>query len=107
VARAICSRYYEQYTDEEARYGARGEAWCVHDNQHIVQWAALDLAEFADLDAQLAWLGRLLHAREFPMDRFVRNLEIAAEVVAAQEPDAAALAERLARAAREFQLPAV
>ena len=51
-------------------------------------------------------LGRLLHARDFPMDRFVRNLGIASEVVAAGEQDTVALSERLARAAREFQPPA-
>jgi hypothetical protein len=105
VAREICTRYYAQYPDEHDRYGARGAAWCVHDNQHIVHWAALDLAQFTDLDGQLAWLGRVLHARDFPMDRFVRNLEIASEVVAAGEQDTAALSERLARAAREFQPP--
>lgn len=73
----------------------------MHDNQHILNWAALDLGAYADLDAQLAWLGRLLHARDFPMDRFVRNLEIAAEVTGGH----AALSERLARAAREFSPP--
>jgi hypothetical protein len=77
----------------------------VHDNQHIVQWAALDLAEYADLDAQLAWLGRLLAARDFPMERFVRNLEIASEVVSEQGVSAGAVADRLIRAAREFQRP--
>ncbi len=106
MAREICTRYYEQYPDEHGRYGARGAAWCVYDNQHIVHWAALDLARYADLDEQLAWLGRLLHARDFPMDRFVRNLEIASEVVAAREQDTTALSERLARAAREFEPPA-
>ena len=105
MAREICSRYYAQYTDEHDRYGARGEAWCVHDNQHIVHWAALDLGQYTDLDAQLAWLGRLLEARDFPMDRFVRNLEIAAEVLAGQDRTAP-LSERLTRAARDFATPA-
>lgn len=106
VARAICERYYAEYDDEDARYGDRGRAWCVHDNQHIVQWAALDLGRYTDLSAQLDWLGRLLHARDFPMDRFVRNLELAADVVGEQGRSAVPVAERLARAAREFEPPA-
>ena len=106
VAREICSRYYGEYDDEDGRYGQRGRAWCVHDNRHIVHWAALDLSKYTDLDAQLEWLGRLLHARDFPMDRFVRNLELASAVVGEQGGDAGVVSERLARAAREFEPPA-
>jgi hypothetical protein len=105
VAREICDRYYAEYADEEARYGPRGEAWCVHDNQHIVNWAALDMCELADFDGQLAWLGRLLHARDFPMDRYVRNVEIASEVVREQGSAYEPLGDRLASAARAFVPP--
>jgi hypothetical protein len=40
----------------------------------------LDTRGELSLDEQVAWLGRVLQAREFPIDRLARNLELAAEV---------------------------
>ena len=37
-----------------------------------------------DFSSQVAWLARVLEAREFPLERLARNLEIAAEVVMAK-----------------------
>src|SRR5688572_10053367 len=42
VAEEICRRYRAEFPDERERYGDAGIAWCVHDNQHILNWAFLD-----------------------------------------------------------------
>ena len=84
LAREICRRYREEYPDEKARYGEAGVAWCEHDNRHILRWAAvaLELEEPGYLERQVRWLAEVLEARDFPLDRLVRNLEIAAELAA-------------------------
>ena len=91
LAEEICRRYRSEYPDEAERYGDAGIAWCVHDNQHILAWAAQD-AEGRDglLQAQVAWLAGVLAARDFPLDRLARDLAIAAEVVRAEAPSVAA-----------------
>jgi hypothetical protein len=87
LAQEICRRYREQYPDEEERYGDAGVAWCVHDNQHLLNWAAvsIDLEDPAYLERQVTWLAEVLEAREFPLERLARDLEIAARVVAERE----------------------
>jgi hypothetical protein len=90
LAREICRRYRAEFPDEEGRYGDAGVAWCVHDNQHILNWAAGSIEGYVDLERELAWLARVLEARAFPLDRLARNLDIGAAV--AGEPLAAALA---------------
>ena len=84
LAREICRRYRAEYPDEAERYGDAGNAWCVHDNQHILNWAAGSVNGYVDLNRELAWLARVLEAREFPLDRLARNLDIAADVVREQ-----------------------
>ena len=81
LAAEICHRYRAEFPDEEGRYGDAGMDWCVHDNQHILNWAALDAAGFASLQKELTWLARVLEARDFPLDRLARDLEIAGEIV--------------------------
>ena len=46
------ARYRAEFPDEEERYGDAGNAWCVHDNQHILNWAYQDAPGFVDLDEQ-------------------------------------------------------
>jgi hypothetical protein len=82
LAEEICRRYREEFPDEEGRYGDAGMAWCVHDNQHILNWAVGARNGYVDLRKELAWLGRVLEARDFPVERLARNLEIAAAVAA-------------------------
>lgn len=95
LAREVCRRYDAEFPDERERYGPAGMAWCVHDNQHLVNWAVGDVHHgFVDLAAQVAWLANVLAARDFPLDRLARNLVIAGEVVQERLGDAA-LAERL------------
>jgi hypothetical protein len=81
IAQEICERYREEFPDEEGRYGEAGNAWCRHDNQHILNWATLALRDWVDLEHELGWLARVLEARDFPLDRLARNLELGAEVV--------------------------
>jgi hypothetical protein len=99
LAREICERYRAEYPDEEERYGEAGQAWCRHDNQHLVNWAVLHTRAFVGLDEQVAWLAKVLEAREFPLDRLARNLEIGAEVVGALVPGATGVAAALRGAA--------
>ena len=81
LASEICRRYREEFPDEEGRYGDAGMAWCVHDNQHILNWAVGAANGWVDFSKELAWLAGVLEARAFPLDRLARDLEIAAEVV--------------------------
>lgn len=100
LAEEICRRYRAEFPDERERYGDAGTAWCVHDNQHILNWVALESRGFVDLEERLAWLARVLEAREFPLPRLARNLELAAEVVRDDLPAGAHLiAERLSHGA--------
>jgi hypothetical protein len=99
LAREICERYRGEYPDEEERYGEAGVLWCRHDNQHLVNWAVLHTREFVVLDEQVAWLAKVLEAREFPLDRLARNLDIGAEVVAERVAGADEVAAALGGAA--------
>jgi hypothetical protein len=53
----------------------------VHDNQYLLHWALLDARGTTRLHDQVAWLARVLGARDFPLERLARDLEICAEVV--------------------------
>ncbi|HEV3000697.1 MAG TPA: hypothetical protein VGW75_08155 [Solirubrobacteraceae bacterium] len=81
LAREVCRRYREEFPDERERYGDAGVAWCVHDNQHLLSWALLDVRGATRLEDQVAWLARVLGARDFPLDRLARDLELCADVV--------------------------
>lgn len=81
LAGEVCERYYLEFADEDARYGEAGRAWCRHDNQHLLNWAAESVEGLVDLDHQVAWLAKVLEARDFPLDRLARNLELGGDVV--------------------------
>ena len=96
LAKEICAHYRREFPDEEGRYGDAGQEWCVHDNQHILNWAALEAAGVEGLlERQLGWLARVLAARSFPVERLRRDVAIAAEVVRQAHPAAAAVADAL------------
>ena len=99
LAREICERYRAEYPDEEERYGEAGVLWCRHDNQHLLNWAVLHTRGFVVLDEQVAWLAKVLEAREFPLDRLARNLDLGADVVAARVAGANDVAAALRDAA--------
>ena len=88
LAADVCERYRAEYPDEEGRYGEAGMLWCRHDNQHLLNWAVLHTLEYVSMDEQVAWLAKVLEARDFPLDRLARDLDIAAEVVVERLPDA-------------------
>ena len=99
LAREICERYRAEYPDEEERYGEAGVLWCRHDNQHLLNWAVLHTRGFVVLDEQVAWLAKVLEAREFPLDRLARNLDLGADVVGARVAGADDVAAALRDAA--------
>lgn len=82
LAKEICRRYREEFPDEQARYGDAGNAWCVHDNQHLLNWGALEVQGYTAMNPQVDWLAGVLEARDFPLHRLARNLDIGAEVIA-------------------------
>ena len=71
----------------------------MHDNQYLVNWAVLDTRAYASIEEQVAWLAKVLEAREFPLDRLAWDLDVAAEVVTLRVPDGDAVAAALTRAA--------
>ncbi|GAC1326317.1 MAG: hypothetical protein NVSMB25_25600 [Thermoleophilaceae bacterium] len=101
LAEEICRRYRREYPDEEERYGDAGMAWCIHDNQHILNWAVLDLRGFTSLESELEWLAGVLTARNFPRERLLRNLELAADVVGERAPAAGTAIAQLLRVSCE------
>ena len=82
LAREICRRYQLEFPDEQERYGDKGAAWCVHDNQHLLNWAAGAVRGDIEMHPEVAWLAKVLEARDFPLERLVRNLQLGADVVA-------------------------
>lgn len=87
LAEEICRRYRAEFPDEERRYGDAGAAWCVHDNQHILNWAVLSVTYASELLAQqVDWLASVLLARDFPAGRLKRDIELARDVVRELHP---------------------
>jgi len=84
LATAICARYRLEYPDEQDRYGDAGIAWCVHDNQHLLNWATESVNGELEIRQEVAWLATVLEARNFPVDRLARDLDICADVVSDQ-----------------------
>jgi hypothetical protein len=107
LARQLCVRYYETYPDDLERYGDAGRAWCEHDSRYLLAWALEDArAGTVDCVAQVAWLGRVLNARAFPIDRLASHVELTATLLraAALGPTTDRAAERMADAASQLRL---
>ena len=81
LAHEICRRYRDEFPDEQARYGDAGMAWCLHDNQHLLNWAVTESNGYGGFERQLTWLANVLEARDFPLERLARDLDIAAAVL--------------------------
>jgi hypothetical protein len=81
LAREICRQYAREFPDEGERYGKAGRASCIHDNQHVLSWAVDSLQGYIDMHTEVAWLARVLEARDFPLARFARSLDLAAGVI--------------------------
>ena len=95
IARATCASYDAEFPDERERYGPAGVKWCRHDCQHLLNWAILSVTVDLDFDAQLAWLARVLTARDCPLDRLARCLELMAQQVRVTLPDEPEVAARI------------
>ena len=88
LAAEVCRRYRDRYPDEEGRYGDAGVAWCLHDNQHLINWAVTEVRGFGSMERDVRWLAGVLEARDFPLDRLAHDLDIAADVVAERASEA-------------------
>lgn len=78
LAERISQAHLRRHPEDLERYGAETAlAWCTHDHQHLVSWAAEDLA----LDAQVLWLASVLDARGYPVANLADSLATAAEVI--------------------------
>lgn len=97
LALEICARYRAEFPDEQERYGDAGMAWCTHDNQYLLDWAVAEANGFGGFESQLEWLAGVLEARDFPLDRLTRDLELASAVMEAIDR---AVAETLTAGAR-------
>jgi hypothetical protein len=95
IARQTCIAYDHEFPDERQRYGSAGAQWCRHDSQHLLNWAVLSLTEGLDYERELSWLARVLEARDFPLSRLARCLELLAQTTRESAPDEAQVAERL------------
>ena len=102
LAGRLCGLYFTAYPDDVERYGSAGQAWCDHDSRYLLAWALEDARIGAvDCVAQVQWLGRVLAARDFPLERLTRHVEMTAEVVRT-----AGLGELGEQAARRLELAA-
>jgi hypothetical protein len=101
LADVICRRYRREFPDERKRYGEAGDAWCRHDNQHLLNWAVEAVNGFVDMNSEVGWLASVLAARNFPVERLARSLDIGADVVRERvdEPAVDELAQVLSEAA--------
>jgi hypothetical protein len=94
IARAACEAYVREDPDYTERYGPPGVLWCVHDNQHILNWALTGRTS-EGFERELAWLARVLEARDFPLDRLARGIELLTTPLTEAHPDLVAVAERI------------
>ena len=82
VALKLCEHYYALNPDDLERYGPAGQVWCDHDSRYLLAWALEDArAGTVDCIAQVQWLGRVLAARAFPVERLARHVELTAEIL--------------------------
>src|SRR5947209_8937503 len=81
LATEISSVHLARHPDDVARYGEAGREWCIHDNQHLLNWAVLDVCGGLDFGAQVAWLAGVLGSRGYPLANLADDLEVAADIV--------------------------
>lgn len=84
LATEISSIHLARHPDEMARYGAIGRDWCIHDNQHLLNWAVLDVCGKLDFGAQVAWLADILGSRGYPLANLADDLRTASDLVRRQ-----------------------
>lgn len=100
LAASVAERHLAAHPEELERYGATVRDWCIHDNQHLIHWAILDVSGDTSLDEQVAWLANVLNSRGYPLDSLRDNLREAAAVLRESgDSELAAPADRLEEAA--------
>lgn len=99
VAKLTCSAYDAEFSDERARYGPAGMQWCLHDDQHLLNWAVMSLTYGTSFEEELAWLAGVLEHRAFPLERLVRDLELLSSALSTTYPDEQEVAERIKQGA--------
>jgi hypothetical protein len=107
LARQLSASYYKNYPDDLERHGDAGPAWCEHDSRYLLAWALEDARSgHVDCVAQVAWLGRVLNARDFAIDRLAHHVELTATLLrtAALGQTTDRAAERLVEAANQLRL---
>ena len=77
-AEEVARRHFARHPEELERYGEHAMAWCVHDNQYILDWAA---QPYVDFEKEIRWLAGVLGSRGYPLASLADDLEVAAEVV--------------------------
>jgi hypothetical protein len=107
LATEISAIHLARHPEDLARYGAVGRAWCIHDNQHLLNWAVLDVCEALDFGAHVAWLADVLGSRGYPLANLADDLQTASHVVRRRLESAYAetLAEVLAIGIRFIETP--
>ncbi|MGO9752263.1 MAG: hypothetical protein ACLP8S_30540 [Solirubrobacteraceae bacterium] len=86
LARQLCEEYFALYPDDLERYSPAGGAWCEHDSRYLLAWALEDArAGTVDCVEQVKWLGRVLAARSFPIERLAAHVQLTATVLHAPE----------------------
>lgn len=104
LAGEVSARFIAETPAYAERYGEHAAAWCEHDCRHVLGWACSEHEGWVDLGAQVAWLARVLAARDFPLAWLARDMELAADVVAERLPrHGDALASRLREVAGEVR----
>jgi hypothetical protein len=95
AAEEVARRYFDEFPDDRERYSPEVWDWAVHDTRYILSWGVGDLNGFPMLERQVAWLARVLAARDFPLERLARNVELAGEELAERVPERRAEVEEL------------
>src|SRR5690242_5590433 len=81
LAAEISEAHLSSHPDDVARYGDEIRAWCVHDNQHLLNWAVLDVRGELEFGGQVAWLANVLGSRGYPLASLADDLQVAADTV--------------------------
>ena len=87
AAEEVARRYFEEFPDDRERYSPEVWEWAVHDTRYILSWGVGDLNGIPMLERQVGWLARVLAAREFPLERLARNVELAGAALAERLPE--------------------
>ena len=84
LSRILSDLYFARYPEPDEEKAAIERAWCEHDSRYILAWALEDArAQTVDCVEQVRWLGRVLEARGFPVERLIVHLELASSMLVA------------------------